>query len=61
MPWVSVSLKNTLNQKRLASHQDDIHQRDAQKVKREIKLLESCCAWRGIKSMVGIQDKKRGV
>ena len=77
-PWVNKSLRNVLNQKKLAFQQGDTHlQREAHKlVKREIKLAKiafknkvegelknnnSRFAWQGIKSMVGIQGKKKGV
>ena len=75
-PWVSKSLKNSLNRKKLAFHQGDIdQQREAKKlVKKELKLAKiqyknkveeelkngsSRSAWRGIKSMVGMQDTKK--
>ncbi|KAG7499465.1 hypothetical protein JOB18_039315 [Solea senegalensis] len=77
-PWVSKSLKNSINKKKIAYYQGDIsEQKEAQKlVKREIKLAKmqykdkvqdefrmgnSRSAWRGIKSMMGIQDKKKRV
>lgn len=77
-PWVSKSLKNSLNRKKIAYYKGDItEQREAQKlVRNEIRLAkmqyknkvqdelrsgDSRSAWKGIKSMVGIQDKKKRV
>lgn len=73
-PWVSKSLNNSLMKKKLYQ-EDTIQQKEAQKiVKRETKLAKmqyrdkvqdklrmgnSCSTWRGLKSMLGIQDKKR--
>lgn len=64
--------KKKNHSKKLAHYQGDItQQKEAQKlVKREIKLATMQCkekvqdellTWRGIKSMVGIQDKKKRV